>query len=80
MCNIKNPFLRLLVYGFGGAIAGLLGGFVLGLGIYGLQLIICYLGQCSIGDEWVTMATFFGSGIGAVLGAILGGILVLKKK
>jgi hypothetical protein len=79
-CDIKNPFVRLLIYGFGGAIAGMLGGFVLGLGIWGLQLFVCYLGQFSIGDEWVTMTTFFGSGLGAVLGAVLGGVLALRKK
>jgi len=41
MKNIKDPFVRLLVYGFAGAIAGLLGGFVLGLAIWGLQYLVC---------------------------------------
>lgn len=79
-CDMKDPFVRLLVYGFGGALAGLLGGFVLGLGIWGLQLLMCYLESCSIGTEWASLSTFLGSGLGAVLGALLGGVLALKKK
>jgi hypothetical protein len=80
MCNIKNPFLRLLVYGLGAAVAGIVGGFLLGLGIWGLQLIVCSIdgnGNCY---GLLNAATFMGSGLGAVIGAIFGGIVALKKK
>lgn len=79
-CDHKDPFVRLLIYGLAGAVAGLLGGFVLGLGIYGLQAIVCSINLNYGCDEFVHIATFLGSGAGAFLGALLGGILALKKK
>jgi hypothetical protein len=80
MCNIKNPFLRLLVYGLGAAVVGIIGGFVLGLGIWGLQLIVCQIDGYSGCNGMVNAATFMGSGAGAVIGAVFGGITALKKK
>jgi len=80
MCNIKNPFLRLLVYGLGAAIVGIIGGFLLGLGIWGLQLLVCVIDGNANCSGMVNAATFMGSGAGAVIGAIFGGITALKKK
>ncbi len=80
MCNIKNQFVRLLVYGFGGALAGLLGGFVLGLGIWGLQELVCAINLKNHCEDFLNVSTFLGSGAGAFLGALLGGLSALRKK
>lgn len=68
------------MYGLGGAVAGLLAGFVLGLGIYGLQELVCYLDSNLNCNGIMNAATFLGSGVGAFLGALLGGLSALKKK
>lgn len=80
MCNLKNPFIRLIAYGLAGALAGIIGGFLLGLGIWALQLIVCELDTRANCGGLINVATFLGSGAGAVIGAIFGGIVALKKK
>lgn len=79
-CNINDPFVRLVVYGLGGAIAGLLAGFVFGFAIWALQYLVCYVDSSSNCRGMLNVATFLGSGAGAFLGALLGGIVAIKKK
>ncbi|MFC1647433.1 hypothetical protein ACFL10_00370 [Patescibacteria group bacterium] len=81
MCNIKDPFLRLFVYGLLGALVGMVAGFVFGLAIWGLQLLVCEIGLSrSCHGDIVNIATFLGSGAGAFVGAVMGSVLALKKK
>lgn len=79
-CQNHGPFVKLLIYGFSGAVFGLIGGFVLGLLIWGMQWLVCHLDSSSNCNGLLNVATFLGSGAGAVLGAIFGGISALKKK
>jgi hypothetical protein len=79
MCKIKDPFLKLLVHGLLGALIGLVGGFLLGLLIWGGQTIICLTGTRGCHGDVIHMATFLGSGAGAFLGALMGSIFALKK-
>ncbi|MFC1599608.1 hypothetical protein ACFL3T_01100 [Patescibacteria group bacterium] len=79
-CEHKEPFVRLVIYGLAGAIAGLLAGFVLGLGIWGLQYLVCFIDANLNCNGIMNAATFLGSGAGAFLGALLGGLSALKKK
>lgn len=81
MCNIKDPFLRLIAYGLLGALIGLIAGFVFGLAIWGSQILLCNFSEMRYcARDMLHMATFLGSGVGAFVGAIMGSVLALRKK
>lgn len=75
--KIKDPFLRVIVHGFLGALAGLIAGLILGMLIAWLGNTFADIGEGV--DDVYEIALFLGMGFGSVIGGLFGGTVGLRK-
>ena len=81
MNNSNSQFKVMATNTLKGAVSGMLAGFILGIAIYFLILVVIKIeGQHNFTDFWPSIAfpTMLGTCFGTLIGSILGGILGLR--
>ncbi|HCC83851.1 TPA: hypothetical protein DEP96_03300 [Candidatus Uhrbacteria bacterium] len=76
LCTFSDPFYRMVIHAFLGALCGLVGGIVLGA----IMALIAKFGVSGYGDQLVSYVSVGAMSIGTILGAVFGAVVGIVRK